>query len=140
MAYYDRKWNDMFDNFREMFPTIAEKVIDWWPSGREEITVRLSNGSSMVWRDVDRSARNVRVSVDGLTEELWRKNFSYKLRDALASSGKTSQDVADEIGISRQMFSRYLNSRATPSYFVLDKLARVLRCTISDLTEVVEIE
>jgi DNA-binding XRE family transcriptional regulator len=59
---------------------------------------------------------------------------SEMIRDLAAEKGfDRIEDMAEEIGISRQSLSALLNHRNLPSLQTADRLARVLGITVQDL-------
>lgn len=143
MAYYDRKWNDIFESFKHMFPVTAEKIVDWWPSGRNEITVQFSDKTRMIYdglTDSGRTIRRDRIEANEDDEEKWRIHFAYKLNRKVAESGLLNQDIAEQVGITPAMLSRYCKGTSVPSFIKIRKLAKALQCSVTELTEFVDIE
>lgn len=139
MGKLDR-YDDMFENFSLMFPLAAEKAVSLYGSGRDEIVIILNDGYKFVWNDLTQSGRYLPPREDKLSEEfneeLWRKRFGARLEQAMLRRGGIScQAFAEAIGVSRAMLSRYLNGHSTPSHFIIKKMARVLGCPVSDLTD-----
>ena len=144
MGKLDR-YDEMFENFKSALPLAAEKAISLYGSGRDEIVITLNDGYKVVWNDLTQSARYLPPREDKIgeefNEELWRKRFGQRLEQVmLRRGGMSSQDFADAIGVSRAMLSRYLNGHSTPSHFIIKKMARVLGCPVSDLTDFPDFE
>jgi ribosome-binding protein aMBF1 (putative translation factor) len=109
------------------------------PSGRFSILVTLDDGVKMEFSNLDKTIRNVSKLYDKSNaatndEDFWRKEFGRKLRRFIAEGGMNQEQLADKIGISRQMLSRYVRGTSTPSGFTLSRLAEILKCDIRDLT------
>lgn len=130
----------MFDNFKMMFPWAAEQAVTCYGISQDEIVVRLNDGTAMVWNDLRQCGRSIQAAEDN--EEVWRRRFGKRLRDLImARGGNTNyQDFADAIGVSRVMLSRYMNGHATPGYFIIKKMAHMLGCPVSELTEFPDFE
>ncbi|MDD6022420.1 MAG: helix-turn-helix domain-containing protein [Oscillospiraceae bacterium] len=47
----------------------------------------------------------------------------------------TQQSVADRLGIDRTTYSKYENGRATPPFYTIVKLARILNVTVEELCD-----
>ena len=136
-------WEFMYERFGIMFPSLVEKTVEWWPSGRREITMRLDDETRVIYDDITGSARFIkqeRVEANNGDEDKWRVHFAYKLNRKIYECGLQHKDVAEQIGISSQMLSRYCNGSSTPSFFVIKKLANVLQCSVTELTEFVDVE
>ena len=133
-------WDYMFDGFKRDFPITAEGAVDWWPSGRKEITILLKDNSKVVYNYVGGTMRTLRWNGDTLNEEEWRKNFSARLKDIMRDRGISSQELSERTGISKQMLSRYMNAHTTPTSFTVCRLARVLECSENELTDICDVE
>ena len=142
MAERNPKWDRIYRNFKLEFPLIEEEVMDWWPSGWQEITVKLGNGNRISYDDIKGLARNLKPDSNPLTisDEDWCIYFSRKLREKMYMNNVDNQTLADALGVSRPMVSRYLNGHSTPSIIVLHKMARFLDCSLSELTEFPDID
>lgn len=71
--------------------------------------------------------------INDLTEEEWRKSFSYFLDREIRRIGIPRYELAEQIDITVSMLSRYLNCKATPSGPVIQKLAYALDCDVNDI-------
>lgn len=127
----------IFENFKRYFPSIAEKTVHWYPSGRHEITVRLNDRSKVYFNDLTKGVRRVPEYDDSekMSEEEWRDRFGTKLADVINDKGISQRDLAEAIGVSTIMISKYINGKTSPSSYTLSKLAKVLECTVSELTD-----
>lgn len=127
---------DAFSDFKLYFPEVAKSAVHWYPSGRHEITVKFDDGTKVIYNHIFKTMRNVVYGEDEqLSEEQWRKEFGFKLRDILADKGWSQGDLADRSGISRITIGKYLSGRASPSSYTVVTLARVLGCSVNELTE-----
>lgn len=72
-------------------------------------------------------------SVTEFTEDEWRRGFVFFLREMLSQRRMPQYTFAESIGVTESMLSRYLSERATPSSYVLHKMADVLDCTVDEL-------
>lgn len=52
--------------------------------------------------------------------------FSERLDSALSFSGRTQKELAEEIGVTPQMISQYVNGKSHPSFSLLTSMARKL--------------
>jgi transcriptional regulator with XRE-family HTH domain len=68
-----------------------------------------------------------------MTEETYRKEFGIRLRRLLRMKGMTQSDLADAIGITNAGLSGYINGKHTPSFYMVNKIARVLKCSVDEL-------
>ena len=136
-----KKMNEMWDSvlaeFEQEFSTIAVDVVDWYPSGQMEITVKTENGDKYVYNWLYKSIRIVH-SVDHdleMEEEDWRKSFVHMLTHKMYRLGLSQDILSERTGISRVTISKYVNGKATPSSYNIRKLARALKCSTSELMD-----
>lgn len=60
-------------------------------------------------------------------------NLSAQLRKQMSKKGYTTKQLADELSIRESTLSRYLKGQATPSFYVIDRIATCLDCSPNDL-------
>ena len=136
------QWDTMIKEFSELYPYLAEKVIDWYPSGQMEITVRILEGEKFAFDFMDKSIRslgnvNDRGFVDfKIDEEEWRIIFSSKLRTKMMRVCMSQSDLSELTGISMVSMSKYINGKATPSAYNMTLIASALKCSTAELMEV----
>lgn len=73
------------------------------------------------------------------TEELQKdplhRIVGINIRIRRTALGWSQQHLADKLGISRERISEMENGRFSPTFQTLQKYARALGCSVSDLTE-----
>lgn len=139
MLEVNLKWGMVYRNFKLDFPLIENRAVDWWPIGRQEIAIVLNDGCKMVYDDSKSTIRSVGNTL-GDDEEEWRRYFARKLDELMRINLVSSKDLAEYVGVSVQMVSRYLNMKSTPSPFVIQKIARMLNTTVTELTEFPDVD
>ena len=134
-------YNSLLDAFELHFPNIAEHVLDWYPSGRHEITLKLDDYTKIVYDNIDNSIRTIfpagEADTDEIPEEAWRQEFGIKLTRKMAQAGLDQNQLAELTGISKCSLSKSMNGKTSPSSYSLLRLARALNCTVSELTEII---
>lgn len=133
------RYKRIVESYRTWYPDMYKQTIDCRPSGRYSILVTLDDGTRMEYNSFDNGIRNVTKfyicdSPDDVSEEQWRKEFGHQLRKAITDKGTSQEKVADKVGISRQMMSRYIRGVSTPSGYILNKLSEILQCDVRELT------
>lgn len=68
-----------------------------------------------------------------LTEEQERKEFGYALRTMMRRKFVTQENLAELIGTSQTMISRYMTGECIPGGIMLRKMAKALGCSMDDL-------
>ena len=118
-------WGPIFEEFVTNYPDLGEQIVDWYPSGQMEITVKLTNDKKYTY-DPEHHYDT--------TEDEWRENFSRNLSRKLYNSGMSQDLLAIETSISPTTINKYIKGRATPSAYNLCKIAEVLKCSPTELT------
>lgn len=136
MIEMNNNWDEMLKLLELYYPFIFNDMVDWYPSGQMEITVRVKNGDKYTFNQIEKSYQRI-YSVDGEIEDLeemeFRRRFAQRLMRKLINVGMTQDQLAEYSGISKVMISKYLTCKATPSYYNVDRIARALRCSVSEL-------
>lgn len=128
-------WELIFQEFVEEHPDKANGVIDWYPCGQMKILLRYDNGDKKIYDYLDQKLSDVCAPIFEYddSEEEWKRRFGLRLRRKLSIAGVTQWQLAEKTGISEVTISKYLNGRATPSAYNVDRIAWVLNCDASDL-------
>lgn len=132
-----RKWDSILNEFKIHYFRIADKVVDWYPSGRNEIIVILDDGRRLIFDwlskrcyDIDQSS-----SSDYIEDETdWINNFSNRLHSKMINSCYTQERLASETGISIVTINKYVKGKSIPNSYNLSKIARALKCSVCELT------
>ena len=133
--YYD----EIFETFKTYHPYLANDVVDYRPRGESGIRIKMNNGLQYDFYMTSKTVRRVDsrpvYDFDGMSESDWRHLFADRLTEKLIVKGYSQQTLADYTGLSKGSINKYINRDATPSGYALAKIARVLDCTIAELTE-----
>lgn len=132
----NEQWNSVIEDFERNNPELADEVVDWYPIGQMEIAVKLRDGTRLTYEFIGNVTRpyykpEKHVVVD---EAIWRKEFSERLTKKMRYTGINQERLSSETGISSVTLSKYMNGKATPSGYNLDRLSRALKCSIYELT------
>lgn len=120
----------MFNNFTMRFPFIAEKAIDWCKSSEYDITVRLEDGSIFLYDDMEGSIRKLPSDSRSLTKEECDREFGERLMRMMRRKIITQAELSERTGLDQAQISRYLNGKNSPSFYIVDKIAKALNCSV----------
>lgn len=127
---------DIFDDFCDYWRDVSEEIVDWSPSGTDEIIVRNENDMTWLYNYLDKTLRKIYKKSDAdLSEEEWRYNFSVKLKRKMRAELMSNIELSNRTGISTIMISKYINCKSSPSAYNLQKIADALGTTISALVD-----
>jgi DNA-binding Xre family transcriptional regulator len=119
----------MFDNFAMRFPFIAEKVIEYCESSEYDITVKLEDGDIFLYDDMEGSIRRLPTDSGSLTKEECNREFGERLIRMMRRKCINQAELSERTGIAQPQISNYLNGKNTPSFYVVDKIAKALKCS-----------
>ena len=69
--------------------------------------------------------------IDGESE--WALEFGKKLKHMIDVKKISQAYIAKALGVSRQIFSKYVHGKALPSVYKAQKIANILGCELDDL-------
>lgn len=129
---------NIVDSYKVWHPNLYEQTIECRASGRDSILAKLRDGTRVEYCMRNNTVRFVtrfyeRDTAEPVDEEAWRKEFGNKLRSAIADRGITQERLCELTGISRQMLTRYVRGKSTPSGYILTRLSEILDCDVRDL-------
>lgn len=127
--------NEIYVDFARRFPSDADKSVDWSLFDKTQILIELNDGRKVLYDNMDktcRSIRNVRSNEEN-NEERWRYEFSQRLRKKMQLRSIGQDELSNITGISRPMISRYASGQSIPSLYNAEKIAKALRCSITEL-------
>ena len=127
------KYDRILEQFKSYYPGLYESSVDWWPSGRSFITVKNKDGSRVEFNAFDNSIRRIKESVEMDDVETLRKEIGYNIYKTVVARGIGQNTIAERVGITEAMLSRYIHGTSMPGIDKLYKIARSLGCELSDL-------
>lgn len=132
---YNEKWDRLFNKFSSTFPSVAEKVVDGYFSGRYEIMLILSDGRQVIYDGISDRARFISSDKDYLEESTWSTEFAFRLRKRMERAGIGQKELASAIGVTQGSVSNYLSGRSIPNAHVLMRISKTLDCSITELCD-----
>ena len=127
------KYDKMFAQFEQYYDYLYEQTIDWWPSGRSCITVKLEDGTLIEYESYDGSIR--RIQTDNYTKdvETLRKDIGRNIKKMIQTRSIAQSEIAEKCGITEAMLSRYIHGTSMPGIDKVHALAAVLGCRAIDI-------
>lgn len=127
------KYDRMLERFVHYYPYLYDQVVDWWPSGRSCLTVKLDDGLLMEFDSFDDSIR--RIQPDNYTKDIdaLRKDIGHNLKKLLQTRGIPQSEIAEKCGITEAMLSRYIHGTSMPGIDKVYSLAATLGCRAIDI-------
>jgi putative transcriptional regulator len=129
MDNYNWQYVMKIDPFAKEEDVIEIKEINEW-----DLLITFKNGKKFIYDTFTNYYRGVFYeTVDELTDEQEKKEFSRRLRILMKRKFITQEQLAELLGMTQTMISRYINGKALPSVLVVRKIAKILDCSMDEL-------
>ena len=129
----NEKYNRMLSKFELYYPDLYRQTIDWWPSGRLCITVKLEDNYIFEFDSTSNTIRRIESNNRKMDDDSLRKEIGYNLQKLIQSRSISQGTIASECGITPAMLSRYIHGTSMPGVDKVYALANVLGCRITDI-------
>lgn len=128
------------NEFKMWYPTFYRQTAEYIVNGYHSLLAILDDGTKLEFSSLDNTVRDVTQLYDPeynshMSEIEWRNSFGIRLKSLLHDRSIKQEALADMLGISRPMLSKYINGKATPSSYNLNRIAKVLNCDVRDLVD-----
>jgi DNA-binding Xre family transcriptional regulator len=122
----------LFDNFAMYFPSLAENTITYEELNSVELVAKLNNGRALLYDDIDHSFRMLPANSVDMTEDECRAEFGWRLRKIMYRNGITQEELSKRTGIAQARISNYLRGKNSPTFYVVDRIAKALGCSVDE--------
>lgn len=102
-------------------------INDW------DLFIEFIDGEKYIYDTYSKFFKAITYDRYTITEEQFRNEFRDKLNSIMKRKNIDQESLANKIGSSQQMISRYCTGNAMPSQYVIHKIAIALDCNDSDL-------
>lgn len=125
---------DLWQYVMQVDPFVKEKDVisieelnDW------DLLITFKSGRKVLYDIYTGYYKNVYYeNINELTEEQERKEFAYRLRSLMGRKWITQEQLAETVGLTQVMISKYVRGEAIPSAIVLRKISKALDCSMDD--------
>ena len=114
------------------FPEILEMAISCKVNEYHEVVMELNDGTFAIYDLIEQGLRRIRIDRYNMTEEDCRREFGKRLAVVLRRKNVTQKELEERTGIPRSLISRYVTGKTSPSFYVVDKIAKALDCSMDD--------
>ena len=111
---------------------IEQNVEEYFEINEWELFVRLKNGDKFIYDSFNNIADFIAYESDDLTEEQMKKEFAKNLKKLMKHKWINQEELAERIGTTQVMISRYVNGQCLPGMIMLKKIAKALNCSTED--------
>lgn len=125
--------NRMYEDFQLYFPVVASKSEDYYENGHSELIVKMKDGSYLSYDYIDKTIRNLPIDKYNMTEDECKREFRFRLYKIMCMKGVNQKELSELVGVSEVTISKYLNGHSLPSFYIVDKIAKALDCSLDEL-------
>lgn len=125
------KYEKLLKNFEYRYPYYYEDAIDWWASGRISIAIQLRDGTILDYNDAENTIRLVKCGEDA-DDESKRMAFGCNLQKFIIHSGMSKSEIAEKLGITQTMLSRYIHGKTMPSVDKAYQIAKLMGYSVEE--------
>ena len=105
-----------------------KELNDW------DLLITFTNGRKVVFDRFNGYHQDVFYdNVHNITPEQEAQEFAYRLRSLMGRRRISQEELAEAIGTTQALISRYVRGENIPSVIAARKIAKVLNCSIDDL-------
>lgn len=133
------KYEKILNEFEMYHPGFYKQAVDWWASGRMSISVKLQDGSVFEYNQLENTLRKVNTDVSA-DDASMTKSFGKNVQKHIPFCGMSHGQLAEKLGITNAMLSRYIHGNSAPSAVKAFKIAKALGCTVDELFDGTYIE
>lgn len=112
----------------------VKRITRCWEYGDMDLIIELNNKRLMFYEFGTTIFREIHL-LDGSsepTEEQWKKTFGYNLSEMMWRGKFSRDELAEAVGLSEAILSKYVNGKAIPRFHIVERLARTLSCSVDD--------
>lgn len=127
--------NAVVNAFIKQYQHLYVRAKSWEAYGSDELMIEMKNGDLYLYEWLYRRVVPIKLIEDPseLTEEEWKRGFSHFLEKEICNSSMTKYELAETVGISTAMLSRYLTGKAIPSGRIVQRIADALERNVNDI-------
>lgn len=125
--------NYTLESLKQHYRYLLDDILEWKETAPFELTMKLKSGRTVLYDDLTKSIRTLPSDSNNMTEEEIKIEFGKRLQKMMYIRGVTQTELSEQTGIPQSMLSGYMNGRTMPSFVKVDKIARVLKCSVDDL-------
>jgi DNA-binding Xre family transcriptional regulator len=130
-----RMMTEIWNDFSDYFPLISKDAVDFYRTGRFEITVIFNDRRKAYYNYMNKTIHFIKPKDEQYTEDFWKKQFAISLSRKLTDKCMTQKDLSERSGISQMSLSKYINGKSVPSSYAVTRLADALECSVSELID-----
>ena len=124
----------LFQYARMCDPFITEDdVAEYREINEWDLLITFKDGRQFIYDRFTNTHKNLHYdTICDLTDEQEKREFAYRLRSLMGRKFITQEQLAEMLGTTQAMISRYVRGEVIPSAIVLRKIAKTIGCSMDD--------
>ena len=122
----------IIEQLDRLFPFIVKEAVTYKKNSDFEWLIILSDGSSVLYDEFNKTIRRLPGNSNELTEQECRIEFGSRVRMYMDRKGISQSELSNRTGIVQSQLSNYMTGKTTPSFYIADKIAKALNCSIDE--------
>lgn len=127
------KYDRILEQFERYYSDLYSQTVDWWPSGRYHITVKLEDRMIFEFDATNNTIRRVRPDNYKSDVDVLKTDIGYNIQKMISARGIPQSEIASRVGITEAMLSRYIHGTSMPGIDKVYSLAAALDCRVIDI-------
>ena len=119
------------ERLEKSYPFLCREADDIKELNSEEIVIKTTHNNFYIFNENENTILRVPLNEDP-DEYIFRRQFGKGIRRMMNNRGLTQRDLSELTGLRQPQLSGYINGRNLPPPYVLEKLAKVLKCKVDD--------
>ena len=111
---------------------IAEQTVSVKYYGPFELLLTLNDGHKLIYDLEDNTTHRKYNTEDDIPNDIFTKEFARRLRRKMLHKHIDQSELAERVGVSQGTISSYIRGIRTPTYLIINKIAKVLECDMND--------
>ena len=132
MKFIDRT-EYLFKEFSIYFPSLAKKTERYYQDGPNTLIARLVDGSAVWYDDNHKSMSPMPRNSEALDKDEFAFQFRRRLFKMLEDRFMTQKELAEKLEMDESQLSKYITGRTMPSFYIVDRIAKALNCSLDEL-------
>lgn len=127
------KYERILEQFERYYSDMYNQTVDWWPSGRYHITVKLEDHMIFEFDATNNTIRRVRPDNYNNDINVLKCDIGRNIQKLISARGIPQSEIASRVGITEAMMSRYIHGTSMPGIDKVYSLAAALDCRVIDI-------
>ena len=112
---------------------IPEEVEDYIEINEWDLIIKFKDGRQFIYDRFTNTHKNLYYnSINELTDKQEKKEFAHRLRSLMGRRCVNQDKLAELVGTTQPMISKYVRGDAIPNAIMLRKIAKALNCSMDD--------